>query len=108
MATKPQSHGRAPLEGRARLVFEQLGYSVTYDGDALKAKRDDKVVSVVTVEDAKPPRLEPDTDTDADKFCFVTRAADASALKQTAESRLPTDADWAVIGLETDGDYFVA
>jgi len=72
----------------------------------LRAERDDKVVSVVTVEDGKPPRI--DVDAETDKFCLVTRAEDASSIKTTAESRLPTDADWAVIGLETDGDYFVA
>jgi len=98
MATKPQSHGRAPLEGHARLVFERLGYSVTYDGEDLKAERDDKVVSVVTVEDEKPPHVE--ADADIDKYCLVTRADDAPSLKRTAESRLPAETDWAVIGLE--------
>jgi hypothetical protein len=105
MVTKPRvSHERAPLEGRARLVFERLGYSVTYDGEALEAKRDGKVVRVVAVEDGSLPRI----DTDADKYCLATCADDASSLKRTAESRLPPDSDWAVIGLEENGDYFVA
>ncbi len=109
MATKPQSHGRAPLEGKARLVFERLGYSVTYDGDGLRAERDDKVVSVLAVDDGRLPlAVDADTDTDADKYCLVTRADDADTLKRTAEEDIPSEADWAVIGLEEDGDYFVA
>lgn len=112
MVTKPRvSHERAPLEGHARLVFERLGYSVTYEGGALEAKRDGKVVRVVAVEDGSLPTIE----SDADKYCLATRAEDASALKQTAENRLPPDSDWAVIGLKEEGekgegkeDYFVA
>jgi hypothetical protein len=109
MVTKPYvSHGRAPLEGRARLVFERLGYSVTYDGEALRAERDGKTVRVYTVEDGEPPRPT-GGDTDADKYCLVTRAEQARSLKTDAERRIPSDSDWAVIGLETDGDgYFVA
>ncbi|MFP4188990.1 MAG: DUF7116 family protein [Halobacteria archaeon] len=109
MVTKPYvSHGRAPLEGRARLVFERLGYSVTYDGDALRAKRDGKTVRVYTVTDGEPPRPNPDSGV-ADKYCLVTRAEKATALKRDAESYLPSESDWAVIGVETDGDgYFVA
>lgn len=105
MVTKPHvSHERAPLEGHARLVFERLGYSVTYEGGALEARRDGKVVRVVAVEDGSLPRI----DTDVDKYCLATHAEEAPSLKRTAESRLPSDADWAVIGLEEDGDYFVA
>ena len=106
MVTKPHvSHERAPLEGHARLVFERLGYSVTYDGEALEAKRDGKVVRVVAVEDGSLPRI----DDEADKYCLATRADEASSLKKTAKTRLPSDADWAVIGLEEDGEgYFVA
>lgn len=107
MVTKPYvSHGRAPLEGRARLVFERLGYSVTYEGDGLCARRDGKTVRVYTVEDGEPPRL---NGGDADKYCLVTRAERATSLKRDAERRLPSDSDWAVIGVETEGDgYFVA
>jgi hypothetical protein len=105
MVTKPHvSHERAPLEGHARLVFERLGYSVTYDGEALEAKRDGKVVRVVAVEDGSLPRI----DDEADKYCLATRADEAPTLKRTAESLLPSDSDWAVIGLEEDGGYFVA
>ena len=105
MVTKPHvSHERAPLEGHARLVFERLGYSVTYDGEALEAKRDGKIVRVVAVEDGSLPRIEDN----ADKYCLATRADEAPTLKRTAESRLPSDSDWAVIGLEEDGGYFVA
>ena len=116
MATKPHvSHERAPLEGHARLVFERLGYSVTYEGGALEARRDGKVVRVVAVDDGRLPRIEEGDD--ADKYCLATHAEEASDLKRTAEDRLPPDADWAVIGLEaeaeddTDGygySYFVA
>lgn len=107
MVTKPYvSNGRAPLEGRARLVFERLGYSVTYDGEALRAERDGKTVRVYTVQDGEPPRP---NGADADKYCLVTRAERAPSLKRDAESRLPSDSDWAVIGVETDDDgYFVA
>lgn len=112
MATKPHvSHRREPLEGRARLVFERLGYSVTYEGEGLRAKRDDKVVRVVAVKDGKLQRTKTaktDAASEADKHCFVTHADDARGLKRTAENRLPPDADWAVIGIETDGGYFVA
>lgn len=112
MATKPHvSHRREPLEGRARLVFERLGYSVTYDAEALKAERDDKVVRVVTAEDGSLPRAEVGTEAGscADKYCLVTHAEEASTLKRKADSHLPPDADWAVIGLEAEGDgYFVA
>lgn len=107
MATKPRvSHGRAPLEGRARLVFERLGYSVTYDGEGLRAERDGMAVRVLTVEDGEPPC--PDG-SDADKYCLVTRADSAPSLKRDAPEYLPADSDWAVIGLESeDGGYFVA
>lgn len=116
MVTKPRvSHERAPLEGHARLVFESLGYSVTYDGGALEARRDGKVVRVVAVEDGSLPRTEEVETEDADKYCFAARAEQAPALKRTAERRLPSDADWAVIGLESEDDtdgygysYFVA
>ncbi len=108
MATKPHvSHGRAPLEGRARLVFERLGYSVTYDGEALRAERDGKTVRVLTVQDGTPPR--PNGDSESDKYCFVARADEAPSLKSDAEQYLPSDSDWAVIGVEDEGDgYFVA
>jgi hypothetical protein len=106
MVTKPYvSNGRAPLEGRARLVFERLGYSVTYEGDALRAERDGKTVRVHTVEGGEPPR----PDDGADKHCIVTTAENATSVKRDAESRIPSETDWAVIGVETEGDgYFVA
>jgi len=110
MVTMPYaSGGRAPLEGRARLVFERLGYSVTYDGEGLCAERDGKTVRVLTVEDGEPPRPNGPNGADAEKYCYVAPADRAPSLKSDAESRLSTDKDWAVIGVETDGDgYFVA
>lgn len=104
MATKYHGHDRAPLEGRARLVFENLGYSVRYDGDALKAERDGKTVRVVTVDGDEPPSLERK---DIDKYCLVADGDKAESLKQSADGTAPSGTDLAVIGLEGD-DYFVA
>jgi len=79
----------------------------------LEARRDGKVVRVVAVEDGSLPRIEEVEIEDADKYCFAAHAEEAPALKRTAESRLPSDADWAVIGLEAEAEddgygYFVA
>jgi len=104
MATKHHSHERPPLEGRARLVFENLGYSVRYDGDALRAERDGKTVRVVTVEGDEPPSIQRK---DVDKYCLVADGDEAESLKQSADGEAPAGTELAVIGLEGD-DYFVA
>jgi len=89
-----------PLDEQARSIFADLGYTVTDSGGEYIAERKWRAVHVTPVE-----RLD-ETPDSGEYRCFVTWAGDVPALERQLSTADP-DYEWAVIGVEEDGDYEV-
>lgn len=90
-----------PLDEQARSIFADLGYTVTDGGSELLAERKWRVVHVTTFEsDDDPPEA-------GEYRCFVAWRDDVDAVERRLERENP-DYEWAVIGVQEDGDYEVA
>lgn len=87
------------LVEEAKSIFQRLGYEVEESGPELRATRKWRTVYVTTV----PPE---DAPTHGDLRCFVARADRAYGLRDTLLQATP-EYDWAVIGVDEDGDYEV-
>jgi len=89
-----------PLGEQAQSIFSELGYTVTDDGSEYLATRKWRAVRVTPVEsiDSVPA--------DGDYRCFVTWADDTAGVAQRLE-RADPDYEWAIIGVDEDGDYEV-
>ena len=90
-----------PPHEQARSIFTDLGYSLAGDGAEFSATRDWKEIRVSAVTD------DVETGGGSNYRCFVTWAANANAL-ETRLRRLDPPYEWAVIGVQEDGDYEVA
>lgn len=88
------------LTSQARSIFDDLGYTVSENGEEIMAERKWRVVHVT-------PMPEPDeAPTSGELRCFVTRAGQCSPLKRRLAREDP-DYEWAIISVETDGSYEV-
>jgi hypothetical protein len=90
-----------PPDEQARTIFTDLGYSLAGDGAEFSATRDWKEIRVSAVTD------DVETGDGGGYRCFVTWAADAGELEARLR-RLDPSYEWAVIGVQEDGDYEVA
>lgn len=90
-----------PPDEQARSIFDDLGYSLAGDGAEFSATRDWKEIRVRAVTD------DVDTSGEGGYRCFVTWAEHTDALERELERRDPSG-EWAVLGVEEDGDYEVA
>ncbi|PSP92230.1 hypothetical protein BRC78_03290 [Halobacteriales archaeon QH_8_68_33] len=89
-----------PLDEQARSIFDDLGYTVSSRGSELLAERKWRVVHVTTAEgDGDPPES-------GEYRCFVASHEDVDAVERRLEQADP-DYEWAVIGVDEDGDYEV-
>ncbi|MGB9987700.1 DUF7116 family protein [Salarchaeum japonicum] len=94
------SHIGPPSE-EAKSIFADLGYSVAGDGATFTAARDWKEVEVLAVTD------DVDTPSGDRMRCFVTWKDYVPDLGELLDRAAP-DYDYAVIGVEEDGEYEVA
>ena len=98
-----------PVE-EAKTVFSRLGYDVSEDGTELRAERKWRTVRVVAVDGNAPsgPNVLADGGVESDDrlHCFVTWNDYTSDLLTRLE-RKNLSYDWAVIGVDGDGNYDV-
>lgn len=90
-----------PLRRRARSIFRDLGYSVSGDGTDLRAARKWRVVCVTPMPEPREPP------TAGDMRCFVTWAESVPPVESHL-LRADPDYEWALVGVDADGDYEVA
>jgi hypothetical protein len=89
-----------PLANEAETIFTDLGYAVETEGAELRAERKWRVVQVTPIDEATdPPRS-------GDLRCFVTWDDRAATVRRHL-SRTDPDYEWAVIGIDEEGDYEV-
>lgn len=99
-----------PPVDRATDLFRRLGYDVSGEGTAFRARRKWRTVHV-TVLDAEEassarPALTDGGRRDAPLRCFVTWKGYAEAIRDRLAGRDP-DYEWAVVGVESPTDYEV-
>lgn len=87
------------LAERAESIFADLGYAVSEHDTELRAERKWRVVHVTLSEPDPVP-------TTGDFRCFVTRA-DAAPETCRRVAMADPDYEWAVIGVDDDGEYEV-
>ena len=87
------------LASQAESIFDDLGYSVSQRDTELLAERKWRVVHVTV----SYPETVP---SDGDFRCFVTRSEKAASACRRVEMADP-DYEWAVIGVDDDGEYEV-
>jgi len=91
----------SPLGREAQSIFSDLGYDVTSDGGAFRATRKWRAVEITPMpEPCEPP-------TAGELRCFVTWADSVGAVERRLQ-RADPDYEWAVIGVDGEGDYDVA
>ena len=89
-----------PLAEKAEAIFTDLGYVVERDGRESRAQRKWRIVNVTPVDEPVTPR-------GSGEFqCLVTWQEQATAVRERLQRRDP-DYEWAVIGIEENGDYEV-
>lgn len=87
------------LASQAESIFDDLGYTVSQHDSELLAERKWRVVRVTL----SYPETVP---SDGDFRCFVTRSDEATSTCRRVEMADP-DYEWAVIGVDDDGEYEV-
>jgi len=87
------------LAERASSIFADLGYTVSRTESELRAERKWRVVRVTCSTPSTIP-------TDGQHRCFVTQSDDAAATYRRVAMADPAY-DWAVIGVDDDGEYDV-
>ncbi|MDR9382201.1 MAG: hypothetical protein RI560_11120 [Natronomonas sp.] len=87
------------LVEEARTVFRDLGYELTAEGGEFRAERKWRTVYVTTADPEE-------ANTHGRLRCFVTRAERAAEVRDRLLAIEP-DYDWAVIGIDEDGEYRV-
>jgi len=90
-----------PLDEQARSIFADLGYDVHASGTELLAERKWRVVHVTTV------AADDETPDSGTYRCFVAWNDDVDAVARRLRREDP-DYEWAVVGVDDDGDYEVA
>ena len=96
-----------PPTTEARDVFRELGYTVGEDGREFVAERKWRrvLVTVLCLDDDDLDRYLADGGDTPRLRCFVTWRDTADSLQQRLVSAKPPY-DWAVIGIERDGEDF--
>jgi hypothetical protein len=89
------------LDEKAQSIFADLGYTVTDRGGEYLAERKWRAVHVTPAESFD------ETPESGDYRCFVTWTEDVSDLEARLESADP-DYEWAIMGVDDEGDYEVA
>jgi hypothetical protein len=90
-----------PLDEQAQSIFADLGYTVTEHETEYLAERKWRAVHVTPVkEETEPPES-------GEYRCFVTWREDVDSLEHRLE-RADPDYEWAIIGVEDDGEYEVS
>lgn len=89
------------LGQQAQSIFRELGYSVSRDGGEFRATRKWRVVQVTPMPEPRDPP------TAGTLRCFVTWAEHAPAVEREV-TRTDPDYEWAIIGVEGEGEYEVA
>jgi len=90
------------LEREAESIFNELGYAVSADGGALRAKRKWRTVQVTPV-----PGPEAPTPKAGEYHCLVTWSEHVDTLERTLKDENP-EYEWAIIGVSEDDDYVIA
>ena len=90
-----------PLDEQARSIFAELGYTVRDSGRGYLAERKWRVVHVTPAADLE------ETPESGEYRCFVTWNDDVPGLERRLAAADP-DYEWAIIGVDDDGDYEVA
>ena len=88
------------LAETAEHIFSDLGYVVESDGAELRAQRKWRVVQVTPVDSPD------ETPNSGELRCLVTWRDRAAEIHDSLTSRNP-DYDWAVMGVEENGEYEV-
>lgn len=91
----------SPLGREAQSIFSDLGYDITSNGEEFRATRKWRAVEVTPMPEPREPP------TAGEMRCFVTWGDSVSAVEARLE-RADPDYEWAVIGVDEDGDYDVA
>jgi len=89
-----------PLDEQARSIFTDLGYEVETRGTELLAERKWRSVRVTTV------TADDETPDSGEYRCFVAWNDDVDTVARRLRRRDP-DYEWAVLGVDEDGDYEV-
>ncbi|QGA82930.1 hypothetical protein [Halomicrobium sp. LC1Hm] len=87
------------LADQASSIFADLGYSVSRTDGELRAERKWRVVRVTCSAPSTIP-------TDGRHRCFVTEMEDAVTTYRRLSVESPSY-DWAVLGVDDDGEYAV-
>ena len=89
-----------PPTEAARSIFTDLGYTVSGSGCEFSAERKWRVVDVTAADEST------ELPESGDLRCFVAREDTAHDLRERLLATKP-DYDWAVIGVDTAGEYEV-
>jgi hypothetical protein len=89
-----------PPADQARTIFNDLGYTVSGDGDEFRAERKWRVVRVTALAGSE------ETPDEGDLRCFVTWDEHAPELSRKLR-RTDPEYEWAIIGVRESGDYEV-
>lgn len=89
------------LSKEAKSIFDELGYTVSWNGGEIRAERKWRVVQVTPMSEPEDPP------TSGDLRCFVTWADRIDDLERRLK-RVDPDYEWAIIGVSDGGDYTVA
>jgi hypothetical protein len=90
-----------PLEREAASIFSDLGYTVSGDGQEIRAERKWRTVQVTPMPEPEDPPAS------GNLRCFVTYEDRLSQVEQTLTQTDP-DYDWAIIGVGEGSDYVVS
>lgn len=88
------------LTSQARSIFDNLGYTVSDDGEEIRAERKWRVVQVTPMPDPK------EAPTSGEYRCFVTHAGQCNDLRRKLDDQ-NVCYEWAIISIEDDGSYEV-
>jgi hypothetical protein len=88
------------LREEAESIFTNLGYTVTPQGNDMRAERKWRVVQVT-------PMAEPEAPPQSGELrCFVTFADTVSTLERKLTRENP-EYEWAIIGVRDNSEYIV-
>lgn len=88
------------LGEQAQSIFDDLGYTVSRIGTELRAEYKWRVVRISVLD---PDETPPESGT---LRCFVTHSSDVGSV-YTRLVRTDLEYDWAVLGIDDDGEYDV-
>jgi len=89
------------LKREAESIFSDLGYTVSGEGQEIRAERKWRTVQVTPMPEPEEPP------TAGELRCFVTYEEHVSSLDRTLR-RADPDYEWAIIGVGEGSDYVVS